>query len=189
MSTKKINYLTSNALKFKIAKNYFNSLKDYELVQYTFDVPEIQDESCEEVARKAAIFAAQSIGEPCIKLDVGFYVNSLGGFPGPFIKYINDWLSEEDILAMVDRKDDRSAYFLDSTAIGYPDGSSKVFSKKYSGNIARSGEYEASGWPANSIFIPKDYEAPLGTMSDSEQEAYWGSGAWKDVISYLEADL
>lgn len=187
MSKEKINYLTSNALKFKIARNYFDSLDNYELVQYEFDTPEIQSESCEDIAKHAAVFAAQTLGEPCITLDVGFCINSLNGFPGPFIKYINNWLSEEDLIAMIDRCDDRSAYFLVATAIGYPDGLSKVFSQKYTGTIARRGEYKASSLPVNSLFIPHGYKIPLGLMSNLEQENYWGAGAWESVIQHLSA--
>lgn len=183
---KKINYLTSNTFKFTIAKNFFSSVDDYELIQHTFDTPEIQDEACNAIAEYAAVYAAQKLGEPCIKLDAGFYINALNGFPGPFVKYVNDWLSEEDLLVMLENKDDRSAYFMDATAIGFPDGSSKVFSKRHNGRIAHSGEYKASKWPANSLFIPEGYDIPLGSMSDTEQEKYWGDGAWNEVIEYLD---
>lgn len=181
---KTINYLTSNTLKFNIANNYFDSLKDYKLVQHTFETPEIQDISCEEVARQTAVFAAQKLGEPCIKLDVGFFIDALNGFPGPFVKQINEWLTEENLLAMLDN-DNRDAYFMVATAIGFPDESSKVFTKIYKGKIARMGEYKPSNWPVNSLFIPEGYSIPLGSMSDYEQEKYWGDGAWGEVIEYL----
>lgn len=186
--SKTINYLTSNTFKFTIAKNYFDSRNDYELIQHTFDTPEIQAASSKEVARQAAVFAARKIGEPCIKLDVGFSISALNGFPGPFVKQVNEWLSEEDLLAMLENKDDRTAYFTDATAIGFPDGSSKVFVKNYKGKIAHAGEYKTSNWPANSLFIPEGYSVPLGLMSDVEQEKYWGDGAWTEVIKFLDSN-
>jgi XTP/dITP diphosphohydrolase len=182
---KRINYLTTNELKFSIARRYFDSIDGYELVQHSFDVPEIQAESCEEIAVAAAIFAAKAIGEPCIKLDVGFYIPSLGGFPGPFVKYINEWLSESDVLAMVSQHKDRSAYFLDVTAIGFPDGTSKTFALKRLGKIAHADGYAASDWPTNSLFIPDGNTIPLGSMSVSEQEEFWGAGAWPMVAEYI----
>lgn len=183
----KVNYLTTNTLKFSIAKRYFDAVDDCELVQHSFDVPEVQDESCEEIARQAAVFAAKTLGEPCIKLDVGFYIHSLGGFPGPFVKYINDWLSEEDILAMLDKKTDRSAHFTDVAAVGFPDGSSKTFSLEHQGKIAQSGEYTPSSWPANSLFIPDGYDRPLGSLSETDQEGHWGDGTWPLVVEYLKS--
>ena len=60
----KINYLTTNKLKYKIAKNYFDRLPEIELVQQTFEVPEIQAETCEEIAIHSALFAATRTGLP-----------------------------------------------------------------------------------------------------------------------------
>ena len=181
----KINYLTTNELKFKIAQNFFAQLDGYELVQQELETPEIQSTSCEEIARFSAGFGAQAIGEPCVKMDAGFFIPVLGGFPGPFVKYVNDWLSEEEYLALLEGKSDRSAYFIDATAIGFPDGSSKVFTKKYEGRIAKRGEYVPSKWPANSLFIPDGYDVPLGSMTDAQQEAYWHEGVLPQVIDYL----
>src|SRR5690606_64360 len=118
----KINYLTTNELKFKIAENYFKDLEGFELVQRSLEVPEIQDASCEEIARFSAVYAARQMGEPCVKMDAGFFIAALGGFPGPFVKYVNEWLSEGQLLTLLNGSNDRSAYFLDATAIGFPDG-------------------------------------------------------------------
>ena len=183
----KINYLTTNELKFKLAKNYFDELDDYELAQHTFETPEIQDASCEEIARYSAVYAAREIGEPCLKMDAGFFITALGGFPGPFVKYVNEWLSEEKILALLADETDRSAYFLDATVVGFPDGSSQVFTKKYTGSIAQPGNYRPSKWPANSLFIPDGYDTPLGMLSDEEQEAYWYGSVLPDIVAFLKA--
>ncbi len=181
----KINYLTTNTLKFKIAKNYFDGLDEHDLVQYTFEAPEIQHESCEEIARYSAVYAAQQIGEPCVKMDAGFFITALNGFPGPFVKYVNDWLSEEKILALLDGESDRRAKFIDASAIGFPDGTSEVFVREFAGTIAERGEYQPSRWPANSLFIPYGYDIPLGSMSAEEQERYWHGGIWPELIEYL----
>ena len=183
----KINYLTTNELKFKIAQNYFDGLTGYELVQQQLETPEIQDESCEEVAKYSAIFGARELGEPCLKMDAGFYIPALGGFPGPFVKFINEWLTEEKILAMLDGEEDRTAYFLDATAVSLPDGSSRIFTKKYMGTIAEPGNYQPSKWPANSLFIPDGYSTPLASWSDEEQEKYWHGGVLPEIVEYLES--
>lgn len=182
----KINYLTTNDLKFKIAQNYFDELEGYELVQHSFDTPEIQSDSCEEIARYSAVYAAQQLGEPCIKMDAGFFINALSGFPGPYVKYTNEWLSEEKLLALLEDETDRSCYFLDATVIGFPDGTSRSFTKKYTGTIATKGNYQPSKWPANSLFIPDGHDIPLGSMSDEEQEKYWHGGVLPEIIAYLE---
>jgi non-canonical purine NTP pyrophosphatase (RdgB/HAM1 family) len=183
----KINYLTTNKLKFEIAKQFFNSVDEYELVQHSFSVPEMQEETCEEVARQSAICAAMELGEPCVVMDVGFSINALNGFPGPFVKYINEWLSEYRLLRMLDESDDRTAYFTDALAVGFPDGTVKVFSHRIMGRMAKEGEYQSSKWPANSLFIPDGHSIPLGSLSTQEQTDFWQSENenWQKLTEYL----
>lgn len=183
----KINFVTTNKMKFEIAQVYFAKLSnDYELAQYEIDTPEIQDRSVEEIARQSAIWAAKETGEPCIKMDVGFFISALNGFPGPFVKYANDWLRQEDFLKLMEEKNDRSAYFEDATAIGYPDGTSEVFSLKNHGSIASVKDLINTRWPANLLFVPDNYSRTLGSMSDDEQNEYWGDGNWPKLIEFLK---
>lgn len=182
----KINYVTTNKMKFEIAQAYFAKLSDsFELVQYEIDTPEIQDTATIEIARQSALWAAEKTGEVCIKMDVGFFINALNGFPGPFVKYANDWLTQDDFLALMADKQDRSAYFEDTTAIGYPDGTSEVFSLKNNGSIALSKDRENDRWPANLLFIPEGYNQSLGSMSSEDQNAYWGDGNWPKLVEFL----
>ena len=183
----KINYLTSNDLKFKIAQQFFQNLPEFELVQHSFSVPEIQDSSCEVIAKDSAIYAAQQLGEPCVVMDAGFFIEALGGFPGPFVKYINEWLVEEKYLSLLNDSDSRTAYFQDALAIGLPDGSVEVFSYKTFGTIAKPGQYEASKWPANSIFIPEGKDKPLGLMTEDEQANFWHNEnkTWNMLVEFL----
>lgn len=185
----KINYLTSNQLKFKIAQQFFKDVPDVELVQHSFAVPEIQDSSCEVIAQDSAVYAAKQLGEPCVVMDAGLFIEALGGFPGPFVKYINEWLTEDQIVRLLADDDNRSAYFLDALAIGYPDGSAEVFSYKTPGTIAKPGQYEASKWPANSLFIPLGHSQPLGLMSENEQADFWQqeNKTWSLLVDFLAA--
>lgn len=183
----KINYLTTNKLKFEVAKQFFSSAEEYELAQHSFQVPEVQDASCEEIARQSAIYAAKELGEPCVVMDVGFSIDALNGFPGPFVKYINEWLSESQLLSMLSETDTRAACFTDALAIGFPDGTAKVFSHKVMGRLAKEGEYLASEWPVNSLFIPDGHSVPLGLMTKQEQTDFWHSETknWQKLVEYL----
>lgn len=183
----KINYLTTNKFKFEIAKQFFSSANGYELVQHSFQVSEVQDVSCEEIARQSAIYAAKELGEACVVMDVGFSIDVLNGFPGPFVKYINEWLSEDRLLRMLSEDSDRTAYFTDALAIGFPDGTAKVFSHKILGRLAKEGEYKPSKWPANSLFIPDGHSIPLGLLSAQEQTDFWHSENknWQKLTEYV----
>lgn len=183
----RINFATGNDFKFKIAKGYFDKLgSEYELVQLANDIVEIQSNSVEEIAAEAAVRVAKELQEPCIKDDVGFYIEALNGFPGPFVRYINDQLTTHDYLKLLQGVTNRSAYFLSSLAIGYPDGSSKVFTRKTLGTLAENVHGQGE-WPANDLFIPDGHSLPLGQLSNDEQVAFWGDGSWPDVIAHFES--
>ena len=183
----KINFVTTNKLKFEIAKSFFEKLSgEYELLQLAIDTPEIQDESVEEIARQSAVWAAKETNEPCIKMDVGFFIAALNGFPGPFVKYVNDWLNQDDFLKLMQDKDDRSAYFEDATAIGYPDGSSKVFNLRTHGVLSATKDFDNTRWPVNLLFIPEGLNYTLGSMSNDDQNKFWGDGNWPKLIEFLE---
>jgi non-canonical purine NTP pyrophosphatase (RdgB/HAM1 family) len=181
----KINFATGNSFKYEIAKAFFDKLgPEYELVQYDLEIVEIQSDSVEEIAKQAAISIAKEKQEPCIKVDVGFYIEALNGFPGPFIRYVNEQLSCKDYLRLLEDDQDRSAYFLDSLAIGYPDGTAKVFTRKTKGTVARAVD-QIGRWPTNDLFIPDGYSRPLGELSNDEQVKFWGDGSWPDVIKHF----
>ena len=184
----KINYVTTNTLKFQIAKQYVDSIEGYELAQRSLDVPEIQDASCEVIASQSALYAAKELGEPCVVMDLGFFIPALGGFPGPFVKYTNNWLSESQLLRLLTEDDDRTAYFADALAIGFPDGTVEVFSHTTVGSLAREGEYTPSKWPANSLFIPLGHSRPLGQLSEQEQTDFWHdeNTIFAQLITYLK---
>jgi XTP/dITP diphosphohydrolase len=183
----KINYVTTNTLKFDIAKQFFNATEGYELERRSIDVPEIQAATCEEIAIESALHAAKELGEACVVMDAGFFIPALGGFPGPFVKYTNSWLSEERLLRLLDENDDRTAYFTDALAIGFPDGTAQVFSHNTMGRLARDGEYTPSKWPANSLFIAEGHESPLGQLSEQEQTDFWHdeNTNWAELVAYL----
>lgn len=91
---------------------------------------------------------------------------------------------------MLSENDDRAAHFTDALAVGFPDGTAKVFSHRTLGQLANEGEYESSEWPANSLFIPNGYSLPLGRMSKQEQVDFWHSENenWQKLIEYLSKD-
>lgn len=184
----KINYLTSNPLKFAIAEKIFANHPEYELVQHSFEATEIQSESCEEIAKHTALEVARHLGEPCIVTDAGFFIPALNGFPGPFLKYINQYLNEAQILRLLDENSDRRAYFADALALDYPDGTAKVYTQRIEGRLAREGEYESSDWSANSLFIPEGETTPLGKLSDEERALFWANHEtnWSALVHDLE---
>ena len=98
---KKVTMITGNMGKWKIASDIFKKY-NVELEHIKMDTPEIQSHDVEEVSKYSAEYASNKLNIPVIKSDVGYYIDELGGFPGPFLRYINDMLESEDILKMME---------------------------------------------------------------------------------------
>lgn len=183
----KVNFVTGNALKFDIAAAYFAPLAGhFSLEQVAIDVPEIQASTVEEVATAAAQEAVRIKGEPCIVNDAGFCIEALNGFPGPFLRYANQWLGTEGYLRLLSGTDNRRAYFEDSLAVAFPGGNVKAFTRRQYGRIAEAAIDGLLGWAANDLFIPDGYDVPLGQLTHEDQIAFWGDGCWPEVVSYLQ---
>ncbi len=182
-----INFITSNKLKFDIASTYFASLDGlFMLKQHALDVPELQAESVTEVAAFSAREAVKVIGEPCIVSDAGLMIEALNGFPGPFVKYANQWLGVEGYLHLLSHTDNRRAYWEDALALAFSDGTTRVFTRREYGRFAESAIASKVGWAANDLFIPDGYDVPLGQLSREEQIAFWGAGCWPNIVDYLQ---
>lgn len=94
---REIELLTTNLGKFKIAKDFFASY-GLEIKQLSMDTPEIQSLNNAEVAQFSVEFAGDG-SDVVIRSDVGYFIPALNNFPGPLVKFINQCLSPEDILA------------------------------------------------------------------------------------------
>ena len=106
---KQITMVTGNIGKWKIANDIFKKY-NVDLKQAKIETPEIQAYDVEEVSKYSAIYAAKYLNTNVIKSDVGYYIEALNGFPGVFLKYINSMLTSEDVLKLMEGKDNRTIY-------------------------------------------------------------------------------
>ncbi len=179
----KIYYITGNSKKIEKARILCADTK-VEIEQLEIETPEIQGVDSSEIAKFSAKFAGEKVKKPVVKLDVSFHVNALKGFPGPFVKYINNWLSPQDILEMMEGKEDRSCYWEDSLAF-YNNGQIEVFTAKEEGTLAFEAKGE-NGWGMDTIFIPKGQNKTKGELTDEERIKICANGHWEKFIDYVE---
>ncbi len=118
-----ITLVTGNLGKWKIASNIFKKY-NIKLLQEKMKTPEMQSYDVEEVSKHSAIYAAKKLNKPVIKSDVGYYIEDLNGFPGPFLKYINGMLTSEDILKLLENKQNRKIKLKE--CLTYADENGKV---------------------------------------------------------------
>lgn len=179
----KIYYITENNRKIAIAKEICKNT-NIEIEQIIIDTPEIQSTDSAEIAKYSAKFAGEKLGKPVLKLDVSFHISALNGFPGPFVKYINQWLSPEQILKIMDDVADRTCYWVNSLAY-YNGGVSKVFMAKEYGTISHEVRGE-NGWGMDKIFIPIDQQKTKAELTDSERIFFSNKNHWKELIDFIK---
>jgi len=154
-----VTFITGNKDKFEIAEKIFS---DYgvTLSQHKIETPEIQTLDIEEVAKYSVIYAAEKLQKPVIVTDVGHYITALGGFPGPFIKFINQTLSSEDLLNLMNGKDNREVILRECLAYCEPSKEPITFVSEIHASI--SNEVEGEGSSIDKVLILEGFDKPKG---------------------------
>ncbi len=175
-----ITFITGNKTKFQIAQDVFAS-RGVNLIQEKLEVPEIQAFESEEVAIFSAKFAANTLNKPIIINDVGNYIPSLNGFPGAFIKYINKWLTAQDILKLMADKTDRRLIVKDIMAYCEPNSEPILFVNERVAQIMEQ-ESGVGTYAFDSITIHQGFEKTQANYTLEEMVAYWS----KNLENYHE---
>jgi XTP/dITP diphosphohydrolase len=179
-------YMTDNEIKFKVAEQVMHN-SGILLERKHLCTPEIQSSRVEEIAEYSARWASQQLDQPVVVTDAGFYIEALNGFPGPFIKFINEWLSVDDFLNLMRGKTNRRIVIRDCLAYCQPNAKPVTFCGSYRGELAIEPGRE-SGSPINRLFIPDGYSLPVSEMLPDEMIAYWSNvSIWQELKGYLEA--
>ncbi len=134
---------------------------------------EPQADTALEVAISKARQAFALLSQPVIVDDSAFHITALGGFPGPYIKYMLSTLGIEGIMTFMQGQKDRSAYFESHLVYIDEQGTEHVFSDApYRGVIAQSIDTYShpDAWsPLWRIFIPEWTSKTISQLTDSER--------------------
>lgn len=113
----KITMVTSNAGKAAEVAAFFSGSLDVDHV--TLEIPEHRSNDIAEIAREKVRYAYSHLNTPVIVDDTGFFIEALGGFPGPYAAYVLNSIGNAGILKLMDGISDREARFI--TGIAYAD--------------------------------------------------------------------
>ncbi len=181
-----LTYVTGNGIKFKVAEQVLRE-SGILLRQEHLHMPEIQSSRVEDVAEYSALWASQQLNQPVVVTDAGFYIEALNGFPGPFIKFINEWFSAEDFLSLMQGKNNRQIVIRDCLAYSQPDEKPVTFCGLYRGVLATE-PGRKRGTPIEQVFIPEGYSVPASEILPDEMITYWSNvSTWLELRQYLEA--
>lgn len=144
-------FVTGNIHKFReaceIAKRH-----GIEIVRRSVPYVEIQADNLEEIVKPGVQQACTLLQEPCFIEDAGLFVEVLGGFPGPYSKFVFLKIGNHGLLKLLEGKTNRGAEF--KSAVGYcvPGEKPVVFTGRVTGKISTAprGSY---GFGYDPIFI------------------------------------
>jgi XTP/dITP diphosphohydrolase len=178
-------FITRNKGKFEEAQGVFLNT-GIKLAQNELKTPEIQSDDAEEIARYSAEFAGEKLKRPLFVLDRSFHIRALNGFPGPYVKFVNNCLTVDQILAMLKDSPDRKAFWVSAVGCYIPGRGIKTMVGKIYGVISNSvGNH--SGYMVDRIFIPEGKTDPLCELNRKERKGVWDScSCWEQLINYLK---
>lgn len=185
---KTVNFITSNPHKFQIAREILRK-RGIEVIQEELETPEIQSDNVVEISSFSAKWAANKLNKPVVLTDAGYYIEALNGFPGPFIKYINKWLTSADLLRLMEGKENRNVIVKTCLAYCEPGKDPKTFLSEIKGKIAHKAEKVINGWVTsiNEIFIPEGFDRVASEIPSEEMVKFWARGEtyWEELADFL----
>lgn len=153
--------------------------------QRMLDIPEVQSEDAEEILRDKLYKAYAIVKSPVIVSDDTWEIPALNGFPGPYMKSINHWLSPEDYLRLTRPLEDRTIYLVQH--LGFTDGTNvKIFVTKTKGTLLKEarGTYGAANHKLvsldgdNGLSIAEIYDKGLNQVKRYPAEIWHDFSAW-----------
>lgn len=145
-------FVTSNIHKFQEARHI---LSEYQLAtaKLRLEAIEIQDDNLVNIAKYSVLDAVKNCGLPVFVEDAGFFVEALGGFPGPYSKYVYNTVGLKGVLKLMEYIKKRNAYFMSVVAFSFSGEQPTCFAGKVNGKLALE-ERGTSGFGYDPIFIP-----------------------------------
>ncbi len=186
---KVVEFVTTSDRKFNAVQHDLTAYQEgdmqIELRQLNMETPELQADTAGEVALASARWAALQVGRPVLVSDVGMEINALGGFPGPYTKYVDGKLPPEKILAMMSDESDRSAAIVDALAFCDPDRQiEQIFTSSTLGSIAVSPSVGGKT-TMDRLFVPMGHDMPLGDMSETVINGVWNTDGWRKFVRFF----
>lgn len=183
---KEITFITGNRGKFEEAREIFEPTGIFLSLQ-KLEVPEIQSKDSREISIFTANYISKIVNKPFFVMDRSFHIKALNGFPGPFVKFINQWLSPLDIIKLVGGKDTREASWITSISCSIPGQKIRTFIGEQPGSIALE-PGENKKWAVDSVFIPTGATKVLSSLTAEESNNFWNSNsAWLELIGFLKS--
>lgn len=190
---KEISFATGNLGKLEEMEPPFER-SGFKLKQIDVDVPEIDAMDVEEVAEKKVRDSYEAAvkkdliedQEMIIVEDTGFFIESLGGFPGAEAAFFARTAGADYLMPMMEWESNRDAYFKTAIAVYMPkEDKVETFTGKMRGKVPKNKRGEShQHLPYNSYFIPNHGEGK--SLAENEGLKNEEMHRRKAVMSFLD---
>ena len=156
-----LTFVTGNAKKLAEVKQILGA--DANLISEKIDLPELQGESAQDIAREKCRTAMRILGRPVLTEDTCLCFDAMDGLPGPYIKWFLKKLGHSGLNKMLDGFTNRKAYALCIFALGNPDSDEiMLFEGRCDGIIVQARGPNNFGW--DPIFQPDGFTQTFAEM-------------------------
>jgi non-canonical purine NTP pyrophosphatase (RdgB/HAM1 family) len=158
ISMKTITFVTGNPNKLAEAR----AILPFEIESAKLDLTEIQSMDVREVVRHKLHEAYEKVGKPVMVDDVSAGLESMNGFPGPFIKFAEETLGEGALYKLSKVENDQAKIIC---CLGYFAGDKEIIVEGivHGTVVSPRGDY---GWGFDYVIVPDGQTqtwAELGT--------------------------
>lgn len=176
-------FVTGNKNKFRTARIAFQDA-GIKLIQANHEIDEIQGEDTEHIARDKAQKAFAIVKAPLIINDDSWSIPGLNGFPGPYMKSINQWFTPADFLRLTkDLKDRR--IILTQIVIYQDEVEQKVFTKTTNGTLRKDISPYDDAPSARIKSVTADGRALAEVRATSPEQLVADQTIWHEVAEWL----
>lgn len=174
-------FVTGNTEKALAAKKQLASF-NIQIEIKPLELTEIQSDSIEVIARDKAEKAYSILQKPLIISDHGWAIPGLNGFPGPYMKYINQWLTSDDFLRLTKDLPDRRIILSD--VLCYIDAEEiKVFQTEFVGELLHS--IKGEGLPTMRVVTMTDDQKSVAQYISEGKDPYTNNPNWGNLATFL----
>ena len=160
-------FVTGNALKFSMAQ-HMCSKHGITLVQNVADIDEIQGEDSELIARDKAQKAYDLVGKPVVISDDSWAFSGINGFPGPYMKSVNQWFTAKDFVNLTRDLTDRQVIL--SQYLVYKDEHETVlFQKDIRGTLLKEARGNYRSALLQVVALDSDDGKSMAEIYDADQ--------------------
>jgi len=172
---KNITIVTSNTERFA---SFAKSVKPFgiSVTQVKLKLDELQLDNLEEIAIRKGLDATKQLGAPCVVEDTEFRIDALNGFPGPFMRYTQEQLNEEKLLALMQGETNRQCVSRNILVYAEPNCFTKTFECLVEFEILKKvkGKHLRKNW--DGILMLKETGKTIAEYEPQEPIAPWNKG-------------